>query len=463
MNNYEEYNYYLYTFIIIVIIIILLAILRVLANIAYYRKNWNDYRCKSYIMPVAHFVKPDISTKSNFNYCVKNDMVNVLQDYNRLHHEAAEAVENSLETIEKDIDNVENMVINEEKKLASAFNFLSSYFVKLLEPFVKTLSNFKSVTKKAHGTLGVLGYSMYTGVLSVRSFLGAFADVVVKFLRDLKIAMAGAAVAGGVEVAATMVVLYEVIFKNFDKIAKGLDSLNIKHKKAKKLKKHKHHHCFSSDTIIGNTNKRIIDLNISDRVDNDGNRVTFLMKCLKTDDMYVLNNVKVSAYHRVFYKDKYISVKDHPQAKKIEFDNIFVYCLGTSKKYFNIENELYLDWDDVETADSPGYTTGGFSYNTLVKLKDGTFMKIIEITVGTMLYGNNQVSGIICIEGKPIFENKTQDNKHFKSSYSVFTKNNPVIFRNNTGEKQLTYHLLTQSQTFIINDNIEVHDFDYEP
>lgn len=468
MGDAEEYNSYFFTFIIFIVMIFLLAVLRVVGSIGYYRANWNDYRCKSYIIPFASFVNKKVNNTDNFNYCMARDAANLTRAYSRAQHKAAAMVDHELDVLNKEIRMIEQDVINEEKKLSELFTYLSNYFTSLLAPFTGIFTKFKSVTQKAHVALGVLGYSMYTQIFTARSFLGATADIMVKFLRDLKIAMASASVVGGIEVAATMMLLYELVLRNFEKIAKGLDKLNIKHKKKpKKGKLRGHRHCFSHDTRIGKDNKTIIDLNLSDRLnplsEKTSNHVSFLMKCLKTDDMYLLDDVRVSAFHKVLYNGQYIAVKDHPKATRIHYDSNFVYCLGTSKKYFKINNTTYLDWDDVETKDSPGYTTGGFSYDTKIKMNTGLYKNIMNIRTGDILFGNNQVSGVVIVEEKPLFEHTYDDIRGFKASYCVYAKESPVLFRNNTDERGIVYHLLTDNHTFIVNNNIVVHDFDYEP
>ena len=66
------------------------------------------------------------------------------------------------------------------------------------------------------------------------------------------------------------------------------------------------------------------------------------------NDMYNLNNIIVSENHRVIYKNKLIKAKDHPEAYRIKYNKLFIYCLNTSSKYILIDNYKFTDYDDLD-------------------------------------------------------------------------------------------------------------------
>ena len=49
--------------------------------------------------------------------------------------------------------------------------------------------------------------------------------------------------------------------------------------------------------------------------------------------------------HKIFHNNELIYVREHPAAKKIYYNEEFVYCINTSNKRINLNELEFADWD----------------------------------------------------------------------------------------------------------------------
>lgn len=133
--------------------------------------------------------------------------------------------------------------------------------------------------------------------------------------------------------------------------------------------------------------------------------------------MFQLGNVKVSGHHKVYHIDKYICVKDHPDAVPIPEVPLLT-CINTESHQIVIDDKFFLDFvedtdekrmksrrDEVElkfngklnpknqiTTPTSCFPTG-FNGDTLVALKRGN-VPISSVKVGDVLDNGDLVMGI---------------------------------------------------------------------
>jgi len=250
-------------------------------------------------------------------------------------------------------------------------------------------------------------------------------------------------------------------------VAVGLKDLNIKHRN---IPKSKRQGCFSSDTLINNI--PISKLSIGYTI-GENNHITALFKYSSHGlDVYKLDNISVTSHHKVMYNKKWIHVKDHPLSVKILFNEPYVYCINTSQKVFKINENEFLDWDEIDSLAKENiiskkgffdrYLIGGFKYDNKVLMDDGTYKNINNIQVNDVLHNNNKVLGVVIIEPLNMYE-YTVNNKKYNASDNVYVtdakisndKINKIKINSN-----IAFHLITDDRTFIINDII-FHDYDY--
>ena len=104
---------------------------------------------------------------------------------------------------------------------------------------------------------------------------------------------------------------------------------------------------FTLITLIDGNNIYIKDIQVGDKLEN-GSYVTSKFKVTSANmKIYILNNIIVSESHLVKYNSKWIRVNEHPSAKKIKYDNPFLYCLNTSNKIIELNKMVFSDWDEI--------------------------------------------------------------------------------------------------------------------
>jgi hypothetical protein len=244
--------------------------------------------------------------------------------------------------------------------------------------------------------------------------------------------------------------------------------------------------------------KPIFDIEVGDVLIND-NKVTGKIKVeTEGSEIYNLNGVIVSNSHIVKYNNKWLPVSEHPYSIKIDsYNEPFLYCLNTTSKIIVINNICFTDWDEIynndiskfntllcikfnnrkqpykfKTADVHKYFDGGFIGTTLIKLKNDTKKMIQNIEVGDILENNENVYGLVEIDGKDIDEqcgyylgkNRIVEGGcnlcFYDESISILTtldldENNKKHV--NKKENKL-YHLLTDKKSFNIN-GINFYDY----
>jgi len=108
--------------------------------------------------------------------------------------------------------------------------------------------------------------------------------------------------------------------------------------------------CFHPEQLIGN--KFIKDLEPGDLI-NDV-KILGMVKLKLDEDMYSLNNVKVTGTHKVKYNNNWIYVSEHPDSFVINDKPEFVYVPIVEGGTFIINNYEFADYDDehIETLNN---------------------------------------------------------------------------------------------------------------
>jgi len=204
--------------------------------------------------------------------------------------------------------------------------------------------------------------------------------------------------------------------------------------------------CFDKSTLISLKNGFTLPISQVKPGDIllDGSQITAKIKVLAKDlDMYNLNGIIVSESHILKYKDKWIPVKQHPDAMKLtNYGEPYLYCLNTTNKIITLNDIIFTDWDEIyedtletvlnyknickpENISKQLYY--GFSEETIIKLQNQS-KPINKIAIGDKLSTGGIVYGIVSI---------------LKNSLG-----------NNEGSKNL-YHLLVTNKYFETCDNLE--------
>ena len=182
--------------------------------------------------------------------------------------------------------------------------------------------------------------------------------------------------------------------------------------------------CYDKNTIIKTENGNIPIRKLkSGMILHNGDKVTAVFKlALNNSDVYNLNDIIVTGNHKVLHDSMgWISVKDHPDSKKIEdYREPMVYCFSTHSKRIYIKNYKFLDWDDLEPIDIMKLKNlkylkqnsslsdihknleSGIYGSTMIELADGQSVKIKHIKINDQLKFGERVLGIVKIDTKDI-------------------------------------------------------------
>jgi len=299
----------------------------------------------------------------------------------------------------------------------------------IMIPVQIILMKLKDILAKNVGVLTSGLYTVITLYLSMKSFLGAFLEILVLAL----IVLAAATIllwiipftwpAAGVMTAlfVSISVPLAIIGVSLGNILHLTSSKNIPANPG----------CFDKDTtlILKRGKVRIGDMKVGDEM-FDGSTVTAFFK-LSTHgkQMYKIDKLKVSGSHKIQYEGMWVKVKNHPNAILIEdYCKPFIYCLNTTSKRIKIDQHILLDWDDIDDLDfvelkklaedfipfnAPTHKIhaaleGGFDYLTKIELEDGRMINISDIKVNDQLRFGERVLGIVTIDTK----NLQQVNKY---------------------------------------------------
>jgi len=264
--------------------------------------------------------------------------------------------------------------------------------------------------------------------------------------------------------------------------------------------------CFSKNTRVelyeGGTTREMKDINLGDKLKNGAIVTAIIQFDASEQNIYNLYNVLVTGEHRVFHPEKkWIKVKEHPDSVYVPFFNEpYVYCLNTDKKEFTIGATLFSDWDDIdekvladlaENCVKPGYLPQDFTFadihlhldsglrgDTLVTLKSGEMVPIVNLEVGSVLNEDGgKVVGLVVIDASDIdvYKYSLLDGTHMNGTHmngthingtqnihiddpSLGVLNGFQLPKEKCEKERYLYHLLTTTKFFLAN-GIRVNDY----
>jgi hypothetical protein len=488
-------------FIITIILIILCSYCFIMINLAPIKDDWQNQRCKPYIIPFAGIInKPNNMsigdfTSQNFSYCTQNIMANISGVF--------------LQPITF-ITNVINGILNDVKQSINAiramFDKIRTFFQTVIEEIMgrvmnvsislqKIIISAKDIIGKIQGVMTAGLFTTLGAFYTLQALMGAIAEMIITILIVLAAIIIGLwAVPFTWGAASAMTAIFlaisipmAIILVFMLKYLKVKPDLSIP-----KIK------CFDKDTFIDmddGSKKKIIDIKVGDILINN-NKVTGKIKVNREgSEMYQLNGIIVSDSHIVNYNNQWIKVSQHPDSlKNLGYKEPFLYCLNTSNKTIIINNITFTDWDEIydekieiikdklksisNESDIHKYLDGGFIGSTKVTLKNGNRKEIKNIDVGDILSDGEIVYGIVEIDGLDLisqYKYYLGNNVIVEGGPNLYLyKNddineNNILFTNNLNldiemkdtkkiKKNILYHLLTNKNTFCI-DKIKFYDY----
>lgn len=465
LSYFDLYGSSVLCFIIITIIIFLVySYSVVMINALIIKSDWVNQRCNPKVIPFAGFIyKPKNQsaiefTGDNFNYCIQG----ILQKITGFVIQPFTFLLSYITNIFNQLNSAINVVRSFFAKLRTNFTNIAenilSRILNMLIPMQEILIALQDSFAKGQAILTAGLYTALGSYYTLQSLLGSITNIIIKiliimasmiimffiipFTIPFAITLSSIFLAVSIPLAIIVIFMTQVLHIRPDLGLPGLP---------------KPPRCFDKNTkiqMLDRSYKTIENIQCGDILMNNI-KVTAKMKLnAKDNSMYELNGIIVSGSHRVFYKNKWIHVKDYPNIKPIlNYSEPYLFCLNTTSKKIIINDLVFCDWDELydynlekilncklkdnnEIIKEPNkihfYLDNGFTYNTNITLKNGTIKYINQIEVGDILVNNNVVYGLVEIEAKELYilPNEylglTKSNNKFDKLYHLFTNTKKI-------------------------------------
>jgi hypothetical protein len=499
-KNLTYFDQYGGSVIVLVIITLVLLILcsycYVMINVAPIKKDWQNQRCKPYIIPFAGIInKPDnmsISdfTSQNYAYCQQS----ILKSVSGIFLQPITFVTDMLNGILNDVKNAINSIRAMFDKLRvfieTVVTEIMGRIMNMMIPLQKIIIGMKDMMGKMQGALTAGLLTTLGAYYTMQSLMGAIAELIIGILIAMAAIMIGlwavpftwgaasAMTAVFLAISIPMILVLAFMLK-FLKVKPDLSIPKIK--------------CFDKNTLLVMQDgqiKPIIDIHVGDVLENDNKVTAKITVDVTGSDMYNLNDVIVSDSHVVEYNNKWIHVSQHPCALKIDgYVEPYLYCLNTSQKTITINKTVFSDWDELcendiayikktnaelmsHTSDIHKHLDGGFAGKTHITLNNGSTKEIRNIIVGDILENNEIVYGIVEVDGIDLIN---QCRYHLGKNVvidggpnlNVCDKTKPFTSTLNLDKhyikvqdikENVLYHLLTNTKTFYV-EKLKFYDY----
>lgn len=416
--------------------------------------DWNNQRCKPQNMLFAGLIThPEGTTafqytSDNFQYCVQNILTEISTYALKPFQYMMSALTNVFNVIAQAIQQIREIINKLRNSLKIFTEDVLGRILNVMIPIQKMFIALMDTFQKIQGTMVGGLYTMLGTYYTLQALMGAILELIVKILIALVIIIVALwilpftwPVAGSMTVVFLAIAIPLAIIIYF-----MTEVLHIKSSAIPKLR------CFDEHTLIKlkNGNKIYIkDIKVGDLLSN-GSYVTAKMKITAENlKIYKLNNIIVSESHLVNYKNKWIRVKNHPEAKVINYSKKYLYCLNTSNKIIELGGIIFSDWDEIVNdklfkliKENPEIKNleniheildFGFEENKLIKLINAE-KPIKEINIGDILENGSIVYGLV--------EVSTRKLRNYKNIYN-YSK---------------LFHILTSDGNLLVN-SVDVKDY----
>jgi hypothetical protein len=481
------------TIIIFFIFFLRFSYLHVMNNLKPIKANWNEEKCKPYVIPFAGYInKPDDSTpfeatQANFTGCIQNIVADLGNLFLAPVYYALHVLQNALSLISEMIQTIRAYMNNLRNQATDVSTQILGRVLNIVQPLVYIIIKIKDSMNKTQGLTTAGMYTLFGTYDTLKSAVGSIVEFCIVILGGLAatiIVLIAIPIIGFPASLPSTIIFIIILYILVKIIVISTSVLKIHVGSPPSLPG-----CFVEETELklNNGTYKTINNIVPGEILEDGNRVTSVMKlAVVTDKIYELNGIYVTDNHGVFYNNNKIKVKDHPNSKETNMEREYVYCVNTEKKIIKINNEIFGDWDDLDKKemdelkskcsvlfnnnfdlkDIHKYLDGGFDEETKIELMDGHNINISEVKVNDVLRFGERVIGVVRIHGEDLEIKKYS----LENNNTIIGGPNLQICDNDLGmisttdlygekEKRKTiYNLLTDKKTFFIN-GVKYYDY----
>lgn len=422
------------------IIIIMLVVLCQYMIVNYSRPiiaDWENRRCDPAIIPFAGIINAPKGTSvfeftgKNFEACVQESLKgpaklvlptlsNRMKDVSNLYKPLADNVKWAREDIARLRGNA-----------AISFKNLYDSTLNLTIPLAHFIDKAKSILNKSNATLLNGIYTIRGGIITSESIFLYVYEQILKVLWVMHAFIISCftigwmfppTLAAGMS-AASFLSLLLIPLVSFISIMEALGPGFLKARLTPPPTVPTQRMCFAGDTMIAtkyDRNVMIKDLVLGQEL-QDGSIVTALMKSTsKGSSLYRLGDVIVTGTHKIYDSNMgWIDVSQYSNKIPIEnFNEPYVYCIGTDSKVIRIGENVFSDWDEVDDKmisklcgetisrlDIHKHFDVGLHPDTNIQLQCGKIIKIKDVNVNDILICGAVVETLVKV--------KTDDIKEF--------------------------------------------------
>ena len=485
-------NDFFIAFFLVIITFYVVMYYNILNNIQPIKDDWANQRCSPSVIPFAGIInKPDDETNlaytsSNFSYCIQNILEEVAQYALLPIYYSVSLVTAVYEDAISAINTIRDKINSIRDSITEEGEDLNNRALNIMIPIVTLIKKVSSIAGKIQGTLVSGLYTAYGGFITAESTALFIYEVVVNIMYIIAafivtcfsvgwlfppVLATGLSAASYLAILMIPLIVMVVIMNNL------LNAANLKAPPSIPS------YCFAGDTDIETKDGiiKIKDLKLGTKL-IDGSIITAVMKCLNDkQNIYTINNIKVSGNHKIFdNKNGWINVKYHNNSQRINYNEEFIYCIGTDTKIIKIDNYIFSDWDEIDdediqelkqNIDTPlkqnntrfdihKYLEAGLDGETNITLEDKSIKKLKDININDKLLNGNKVTAKIEIKTNDI---KEYVELFFNNKLLCKCAKNTVFQCLNLGEDSLinlkkttapnkSYHLVCNDGGFILNN-----------
>ena len=490
LSYFDQYGGAVFMFIILTIIVLFVnGYCSVMKNAADVKRDWINQRCKPNVIPFAGLInKPadkSVSdfTLENFNYCTQKILVPVTTNAVSPFSYLVYGIQSIFATIATSIQEIRNM-----------FNYIRNAFTEIMKEIFGRLLNFlipiqqlilaaRDMVAKVSGIMTTSLYTALGSYMTLKTLLGSIVEMAIgllvgliaimiltfafiPFLLPVTLSISAFCFAISIPLLILIIFLTDVMGIRPNSSIPGIPSIPSPS-------------CFDKNVqieLFNGSTKPISQLQIGEKL-VDGGIVTAKLKLDAKPmqcQMYDLGGTLVSGCHSVKFDGKWVNIRQHPHAIKVNnYDEPFLYCINTTTKVIHINNDVYIDWDEMydflkdkskqqDMSYIHRHLDCGFVGDTLIQLQDKMQIRIIDVKVGDILANGEKVYGIVEIDGLNIEAQYLykafgfSGGPNLKMEYIGINEN---LVKHEINEVKL-YHLLTDVKSFYVGD-AKIYDYNH--
>jgi hypothetical protein len=477
----------LITVIVIITFLLVFSYFNIKSNINELKQDWNKIRCSPGIIPFAGIINKDPndtvfeSTSKNFSICTSLILQSIVDVFTKPILGTINSLTLSLQKMAGSGGALQKLIANVFERIRLLMEYFTNRIASVIIPIQKMFINMKDVLHKMNGVIVTLLHTVVAKLSALRALIGSFMDIVIAVM----IAASSAIVAMWIlpftwPIAITSTIFYIAIMTLMIIIKVNMSQTLLISSGNIPPKPGKPSNCFHKDTKINTISGSV---KISELIPGDvllnNDMVTSVFKTRATENtLYNLNGVVVTENHHVYNPSLgWIRVENDPRSVRLNEKEDVVYCINTNSKKIEINDTIFMDWDEVTISeiltlknkkyiytkkDINTYLNSGVFENTLIEMKNGEKKQIQDIDVGEILKNNIVVTGIVqSLDNKNTF-NYFNDTINLKGNNLIFEKSNLAKYhKTHTKHRDCNnklYHILTDKGMFYIDD-VKIYDF----